>query len=218
LEETRRIRVLLADDHDIVRRGLYRILETDRSVEVVGEARDGAEAVTLAKALQPDVIVMDIKMPKMDGISATREIKRELPSCAVLIFSMIAEDSFEEAIEAGISGYILKDGDSAKVLEAIHQIRRGINPLSLALNKKLMTEYYRIGSETAHSLTPRQVRVLKLISEGVGSEGICTSLKISFSTEKRELRAIYDLLGVSTRAQAVAVAIKQGILSKPSSP
>jgi DNA-binding NarL/FixJ family response regulator len=212
--EPPRTRVLIADDHDIVRRGLCRILEMDKGIEVVGEARDGLEAVTLAKSLRPDVIVMDVKMPNLDGISATREIKQALPGCAVLIFSMVADNSFEEAVEAGISGYILKDGDSGKVLQAIHQIKQGINPLSLSLNKKLMTEYYKIGSDKTLSLTPRQIQVIQLMSEGVGSKGICERLNVSFSTEKRELRTIYSLLGVTTRAQAVAVAIKQGILRR----
>src|SRR5208283_1142039 len=110
-----RIRVLIVDDHDIVRQGLRRVLELDRNIEIVGEAKNGAEAIRKAQVLVPEVVVMDLKMPDMDGITATREIKKASPQVYVLILTMFADEYIEEAIEAGVSGYLLKDGDSTKI-------------------------------------------------------------------------------------------------------
>jgi DNA-binding NarL/FixJ family response regulator len=209
---SRRIRVLIVDDHDIVRQGLRRVLEFDKGIEIVGEARDGAEAIRKADALIPEVIVMDLKMPDMDGITATREIKKRLPQVYVLILTMFADEYIEEAIEAGVSGYMLKDGDSSKISRAIKQLREGVNPISPALNKKLVTEYMKLRKRDLFTLTRRQQQLLELMCEGIDSESICLRMGISMSTEKRELRNIYNILDVNCRAHAISVAIKHGLL------
>jgi two-component system response regulator DegU len=210
-------KVLIVDDHDIVRQGLHRVLDLDHTINIVGEAKSGAEAIIKAVALNPDVVVMDLKMPDMDGIMATREIKKRLPHVYVLILTMFADEYVEEAIGAGVSGYLLKDGDSAKISQAIKQLREGANPISPVLNKKLMMAYLRLRKQDVFSLTKRQQHILEFIGDGVGSDLICQKLNISTSTEKRELKSIYEILGVKCRAQAISVAIKHGFLKYPQS-
>jgi two-component system, NarL family, response regulator LiaR len=210
------IRVMLVDDHEIVRQGLRRVLETDAGIRVIGEARNGIEAVRQAALLSPDVIVMDLHMPLMDGIKATREIKRNAPDVAVLALTMYADDLLPEGIEAGIGGFMLKDGDSQQMTEAIYQIHQGINPVSPALNKKLLTEYYRLHRQSSLALTSRQKDILTLVCEGVEVNSICAQLCISLSTQKREMREIYNKLGVNSRAHACSIAIKTGIIKMSS--
>jgi DNA-binding NarL/FixJ family response regulator len=206
------IRILLVDDHSVVRQGLRRILESDANLKVVGEASNGAEAVGLAVAHRPDVIVMDMKMPRMDGIQATREIKKQLPGVAVLAFTMYADDLLPEAIDAGITGFILKDGDGHQISQAIHQIHQGVNPLSPSLNKRLMAEYYRLHKQNSLALTKRQKEILKLVCDGSSVEVICHQVCISPSTQKREMREIYNKLGVNSRAHACSIAVREGLI------
>ena len=186
------IRVVLVDDHEIVRQGLRRVLEADSGIRVIGEAKNGVEAVRQAALLSPDVIVMDLHMPQMDGIQATREIKQNSPEVAVLALTMYADDLLPEGIEAGIGGFMLKDGDSQQVTQAIYQIHQGINPISPALNKKLLTEYYRLNRQNSLALTNRQKEILTLVCEGIDVNAICGQLCISLSTQKREMREIYN--------------------------
>jgi two-component system response regulator NreC len=211
-QTVKRIRVLIADDHDIVRQGLKRVLGVDDGIEVVGEANSGLQAVKQALALEPEVILMDLKMPDMDGITATREIKKDLPQTQVIMLTMHAEEYIEDAIEAGVSGYLLKDGDSTKISRAIRQLKEGNNPISPALNKQLVTSYLKLQKKDVFSLTKRQQQILNLICEGVETNEICNRLGISMSTEKRELKNIYSILDVNCRAHAIAVAIKQGLI------
>ena len=206
------IRVMLVDDHEIVRQGLRRVLEGDAGIRVIGEAKNGVEAVRQAALLSPDVIVMDLHMPQMDGITATREIKQNTPGVAVLALTMYADDLLPEGIEAGIGGFMLKDGDSQQVKQAIYQIHQGINPVSPALNKKLLTEYYRLHKQNSLALTNRQKGILTLVCDGVDVNSICGQLCISLSTQKREMREIYNKLGVNSRAHACSIAIKTGIV------
>jgi DNA-binding NarL/FixJ family response regulator len=210
--ETKHIRVLLVDDHDIIRQGLKRVLRLDDQIEVVGEAANGAEAIAQTTALMPEVILMDLKMPVMDGITAAREIKKKFPQIYIIILT-IAEEYLEEAIEAGVSGFLLKDCDSSTISKAIRQLREGANPISLALNKKLVTSYLNLQKkDPLFSLTERQQQILELICEGVDSPSLCKRLSISLSTQKRELKNIYSVLDVNCRAQAIAVATKMGLI------
>jgi len=208
----KRVRVLIADDHDIVRQGLRRVLEMDESIEVVGEARNGTEAVSRAIALTPDVIVMDLKMPEMDGITATREIKQRVPNVSILVLTMFADNFVQEAIEAGVSGYLLKDGDASKITKAVAQLQEGESPISPALNRTLVTEYVKLQRQKPSPLTDRQLDILKLTCQGVNAVGICDRLSISLSTQKREMRNIFTALGVNCAAHAVSVALKQGLI------
>lgn len=208
-----KIKVLLVDDHQVVREGLRRIVQLDDGIEVVGEAKSGEEAVIKATSLVPDVIVMDLKMPGMDGIAATREIKQRLPDVNVLVLTLYAEDFIKQAIEAGASGYLLKDSDTDQITSAIHQVNDGLSPIALSITRDLVMEFAKISkSNRSYLLTKRQIEVLKLISEGISSREIGEQLFISASTVKREIRHIFDKLGVSDRSHAVSQAIKRQLI------
>jgi DNA-binding NarL/FixJ family response regulator len=207
------IRVLIVDDHQVVREGLRRIVQMDEELEVVGEAKSGEEAITKAVSLSPDVVVMDLKMPGMDGIAATREIKQRLPDTSVLVLTLYAEDFIKQAIEAGASGYLLKDSDTDQITNAIHQVHNGLSPIALSLTRDLVMEFAKLSkSNRSYLLSKRQVEILRLIAEGVSSGEIGKHLFISQSTVKREIRHIFDKLGVSDRSHAVSLAIKRQLI------
>ena len=207
------IKVLIVDDHYVVREGLRRILDTDEEVEVVGEARNGEEAVAKATSLVPDVIIMDLKMPGMDGIMATHEIKQVMPDVNILVLTLYAEDFINQAVEAGVSGYLLKDSDSDQITKAIHQVHEGLCPIAPSLTRELVTKFVQLSRNDQSSLlTKRQVEILRLIAEGVSGKDIGSQLFISTSTVKREIRNIFDKLGVNDRAQAVSEAMKRRII------
>lgn len=207
------IKVLIVDDHQVVREGLRRMLSLERGIQVVGEASDGQEAVLKAVALSPDVVTMDLKMPGMDGISATKEIKQRSPETNVLMLTLYAEDYVREAIEAGASGYLLKDSDCDQIVSAIRQVNRGLCPIAPSLTRELVTEFARLSrSSQTHILTKRQREILKLVAEGISGKEISNCLYISTSTVKREIRTILARLGVTDRAQAVSEAIKRNLI------
>lgn len=207
------IKVLIVDDHYVVREGLRRILDTDEEVEVVGEARNGEEAVAKATSLVPDVIIMDLKMPGMDGIMATHEIKQVMPDVNILVLTLYAEDFINQAVEAGVSGYLLKDSDSDQITKAIHQVYEGLCPIAPSLTRELVTKFVQLSRNDQSSLlTKRQAEILRLIAEGVSGKDIGSQLFISTSTVKREIRNIFDKLGVNDRAQAVSEAMKRRII------
>ncbi len=204
---------MLVDDHQVVREGLRRIVQMDEGIDVIGEANSGEDAITKAVALVPDVIVMDLKMPGMDGISATREIKKRLPNVNVLVLTLYAEDYIKQAIEAGASGYLLKDSDTEQITTAIHQVYQGLSPIALSITRDLVIEFAKISkSNRSFLLTKRQIDILRLISEGISSKEIGEQLFISASTVKREIRHIFDKLGVSDRSHAVSQAIKRQLI------
>ena len=207
------IRLLVVDDHQVVREGLRRMLELEKWITVVGEASNGEEAIEKAISLNPDIVVMDLKMPGMDGISATREIKQRAPHVNILILTLYAEDFVQQAIEAGASGYLLKDSDCEQITDAIYQVRDGLCPIAPSLTRELVTEFARL-SRNQHSavLTGRQREILKLIGDGINGKDIGDFLFISTSTVKREIRNILGKLGVNDRAQAVSEAIKRKII------
>lgn len=206
------IRVLVVDDHQVVREGLRRILELDKEIKVVGEARNGGEAVTKAVSLSPDVIIMDLKMPGMDGITATRKIKQEKPEINILILTLYGEDFVRQAIEAGVSGYLLKDSECEMITKAIHQVHDGLSPIAPSLTRGLVKELAKLSENSRTLLTTRQVEVLKLIAEGMSGKDIGQNLYISTSTVKREIRNIFNKLGVNDRAPAVSEAMKRQLI------
>ena len=207
------ISVLIVDDHQVVREGLRRMLSLERGIQVVGEAGSGEDAVARAISMTPDVITMDLKMPGMDGITATRLIKEKAPECGILMLTLYAEDYIKEAIEAGASGYLLKDSDSDQIVAAIRQVYQGLCPIAPSLTKELVTEFARLSRNTRSIiLTRRQREVLRLVAEGVSGKEIGNSLYISASTVKREIRNILARLGVGDRAQAVSEAIKRNLI------
>ena len=207
------VNVLIVDDHQVVREGLRRILELDGSIKVVGEAEDGEDAISRAVQLQPDVIVMDLKMPGMDGISATREIKSRLPNVNILVLTLYAEDFVRQAIEAGASGYMLKDSDSEQISKAVHQVHEGLSPIAPSLSRGLVVEFAALSrSSRSAVLTRRQAEILRLIADGVSSREISSGLFVSASTVKREIRNIFNKLGVNDRSHAVSLALKKQLI------
>lgn len=207
------IGVLLVDDHQVVREGLRRILQSLDGIKVLDEATNGEEAVEKAQKLLPDVVIMDLKMPGMDGVMATKEIKEKLPGVNILILTLYAEDFVRQAIEAGASGYILKDSPSAEIARAIRQVYEGQSPIAPSLSRGLMTEFAAISRNSRSStLTGRQRDILKLIADGVSSVDISRDMYISASTVKREIRNIFNKLGVNDRSHAVSQAIKRQLI------
>ena len=213
MKESPTIRVLIVDDHPVVREGLRRMLELGEGIHVVGEASSGEEAIAKAVSFAPDVITMDLKMPGMDGITTTSEIKQRLPEANILMLTLYAEDFVKEAIEAGASGYLLKDSDCEQIAKAIYQVYDGLCPITPSLTRALVTEFAMLSRNNRSSiLTKRQKEVLTLISEGMSDKEIGSRLFISTSTVKREIRHILGKLKVNDRAQAVCEAIKRKLI------
>ena len=207
------IRVVIADDHAVVREGLRRMFEHDDNLNVVGEASNGEEAIDRAITLSPDVITMDLKMPVMDGIAATREIKQKAPAVNVLMLTLYGEDFVREAIEAGASGYILKDSDCEQIIQAIHQVRDHLCPIAPSLTRELVSQLGRLAQNNQSSvLTRRQLEILRSISQGATGKEIASQLFISPATVKREIRRILVRLGVKDRAQAVSEAVRHNLI------
>ena len=205
------IRVLLVDDHQVVREGLKRMLEPDKDIKVVGEAVNGEDAITQAELLSPDVILMDIKMPDMDGITATRQLRQKMPDIKVIMLTLY--EYVTEAVEAGASGYILKDASRERLIQAIHDAYDGYSPLAPSLTRQVLTELANLSRVSRDSLlSERQCEILRLIAAGLVSRDIGVKLCISESTVKKELAHIFDKLGVNDRAQAVSEAMKQKLI------
>jgi DNA-binding NarL/FixJ family response regulator len=195
------IRVLLCDDHVVVREGLARLLENADGIEVVGVASDGQQGLEEARATRPDVILMDLSMPRLDGVSATRAIIAELPGTYIVVLTSFADrDRVLQAIDAGAAGYVLKDSDGAEVVRAIRAAAAGDAPLDPRAARAVLTS--RIRSTPATSLTPREREVLALVGAGLSNKVIAMRLGISEATVKAHLTRIYQQIGVTDRTQA----------------
>jgi len=206
------IRVLIVDDHSVVREGLRMFLARDPDLEVVGEAADGAQALQQARLLQPDVVVMDLLMPVMDGIAATRAIRNELPETEVLALTSVLESaSVVEAIRAGAIGYLLKDTQAAELRAAIKAAAAGRVCLSPQASAYLLGTIRM--PERPESLTPREMDVLHLLAQGHSNKEIARALQLVEETVKFHVRHILSKLGVQSRTQAVLTAIRLGMVS-----
>lgn len=221
---SRRIRVLIADDHTIVRSGVRLLLEGESDVEVVGEAVTGEAAVSMAAALQPDVVLMDIAMPGMDGIEATRRIKAASPQIGVLVLTMHRSDEhFFAMLKAGASGYVLKAAETNELLGAIHSVARGEAFLYPAMAKRLMEDYLsRVpGSEDSSDsrLTPRERQILKLIADGYTNKEIADRLVLSPSTVHSHRNNLMRKLDLDTQHGLIQYARRRGwIADDPGQP
>ena len=209
------IRVLLGDDHTLVREGLRRSIESTEGVEVVGEAANGADMVRLAREARPDVVVLDIRMPEMDGIEAARRMATELDSTRVVMLTAYDDRHFVvEAVRAGARGYVLKSKDAAHLLEAVRLVHEGhmvIDPeLVVALADELSVAKTRDAG--AESLTEREIEVLQLLAFGYTNRDIAKRLYISPDTVKTHLEHIYQKLGASDRTAAVAEAFRRRLI------
>lgn len=225
-ESIRQTRVVVVDDHDLVRSGVKNLISSQDSLEVVGEAANGRDAIEACRNLLPDLVLMDVRMPEMDGLTATKEIKRQLPGLAVLILTTYEnEDYLLEAIRAGAAGYVLKDAPEEQLITAIRKVLEGETTMSrtLATNllQRLATETPKYSPEPAAAdlpdpLTPRELEVLQLLALGHTNPQIGKELVISLGTVKNHVEHIRAKLGTSDRTQSVVRALELGLISLPS--
>ncbi len=210
------IRILIVDDHDIVRKGIRALLATKRDMQVVGEASNGAEAVTQVQALHPDVVLMDLVMPKMDGIQATREITAGQPGTRVLVLtSFAADEQVFPAIQAGALGYLLKDSGPQELIQAIRQVYRGEPSLEPTIARKVLAELSNPPQKklTPDPLTARELDILRLIAQGQSNKEIAGKLVIAEETVHSHVSNILNKLHLASRTQAALYALKEGIAS-----
>lgn len=210
------IRVLLVDDHVIVRRGIRALLTTEPEIEVVGEAQDGQEALARIQALAPDVILLDLLMPRMDGIEVTRRVVADDPRARILVLtSFAADDKVFPAIKAGALGYLLKDTGPEALVSAIRQVYRGESSLSPAIARKVLHELSRPSDRppTPDPLTERELEVLQVIAQGKSNAEIAEALIISEATVRTHVSNILGKLHLASRTQAALYALREGLAS-----
>lgn len=201
------IRVLIADDHAIVRHGLCALLGTERGIEVVGEARDGNEAVARTKQLAPDVVVMDIVMPRKDGVEATEEIRAAVPSAKIVVLTSFGtSDKISRAIEAGATGALMKTAEDRELLSAIRTVASGGRVISPAVRKLISTD------PPAPELTPRQLEILQAMARGLTNKDIAKMFSIRTDGVNEHVLAILAKLGAANRTEAVATAIRKQLI------
>ncbi len=210
------IRLLIVDDHVIVRKGLRALLAEIDDIEVIGEAGDGQQAVDLAESFQPDVILMDIIMPNMDGIEATRQITAHQPEARVLaLTSFAADDKLFPAIKAGALGYLLKDSDPEELVRAIRQVHRGEPSLHPSIARKVLQELGQPSPQpqTPDPLTEREVEVLRFVAKGLSNQAIADQLTIAEVTVRTHVSHILSKLHLANRVQATLYALREGLTS-----
>lgn len=238
ITNTNSARLLIADDHELVRDGYQRMLSREPDLEVIGEASNGREAVELCRELDPDLVLMDVRMPEMDGLEATRKIKGELPTVSVLVVTTYENpDYLFEAVEAGAAGYVLKDAPKRQLIDAIRRTLNGESPLNQELAMQLISRFSRQTREPGDTpqaqapvpqqhrgafatplqeLTPRELEVLQLVAQGKNNPQIAQELVISRATAKTHVERIIRKLGVSDRTQAAICAIELGLVTSES--
>jgi DNA-binding NarL/FixJ family response regulator len=207
---SRTARLVIVDDHELARAGLRRMLASERDVEVVGEASNGHQAVAVCQRLRPDLVLMDMRMPELDGLAATRAIKRDYPTTSVIIVTMHENpDYLLEAVKAGVAGYVLKGATRRELLTTVRQVLAGesvLQPeLATQLLRRLVSESGRDTVWPPNSLTPREREVLQLVAQGQTNHEIARELTLSASTVKSHLKHIIAKLGVSDRTQAAVL-------------
>jgi DNA-binding NarL/FixJ family response regulator len=214
------VRVLIVDDDDLMRAGLKSVLASDESVQVVGEAGDGREAVATLRATQPDVVLMDVRMPELDGIAATRNVLEAAPDVRVLILTTFEEDDYIfGALSAGASGFLLKRTRPEQLIAAIHTVAAGDSLLSPSVTRRVIDRMARqpvpqASSAELRALTPREREVLELVARGLSNAEIAEAFVIEESTVKTHVKRILGKLGLRDRVQAVIFAYESG-LTKP---
>jgi NarL family two-component system response regulator LiaR len=207
---------MIVDDHAIVRKGIRALLTTEKDIQVIGEASDGAEAIAQASALKPDVILMDLVMPKIDGIGATKQITEQQPGMRILILtSFAADDKVFPAIKAGALGYLLKDTGPQELIQAIHQVYRGEPSLEPSIARKVLTELSTPQQKplSPDPLTERELGILRLLAQGCSNKDIAEQLVITEMTVRTHVSNILSKLHLASRTQAALYALKEGIAS-----
>lgn len=217
------LRILLVDDHVLFRKGVAALLASRQNIQVVGEASNGLEAIETARELLPDVILMDINMPRCDGLEATRRIKREMPHVKIVMLTVSDDDQhLFDAIKSGAQGYLLKDLEPRQLHELLENISRGEAPLSGVIAAKILKEFSRPvpeteqGGEMIEELTSREAEILQLVAEGKTNREIAAFLVISENTVKIHLRNILEKLHLQNRIQAAVYAVRQGLVGQDS--
>ena len=214
------IRVLIADDQPLYRRGLEVVLHTEENIEVVGEAENGEEAIAKAEELAPDVVLMDVRMPRINGIEATQAIRDRVPTTKILMLTVSDEDSdLYEAIKAGASGYLLKEVSVEEVADSIRAVMQGESKITPSMASKLINEFSAMSKRAderqrlpAPALTARELEVLKLVAKGMSNREIADELFISENTVKNHVRNILEKLHLHSRMEAVMYALREKLL------
>lgn len=210
---SKKITILLADDHSVVRQGFRRILESQSDMEIVGEAANGREAIERATTLSPDVVVMDVAMPELNGIEATRRLMESSPRTRVLALSMHKDAVYvREILRAGARGYLLKDAIDADLLAAVRAIARGEGYLSPAIADAVLTDYRQHVTDPIDLLTSREREVLQLIAEGKTNKEIATDLKLSVYTVDAHRGRIMEKLNLHSTGELVRFAVRKGLI------
>ncbi len=208
------IRVLLVDDHQVVRQGLRKMLDGEKGIEVVGDAGSAEEILAEVELLSPDIVLMDIRMPGMGGIEATRQLKAKQPECSIIVLTLYGE-YLPQAIEAGAVGYLLKNIKREELSQAIRAVYRGQSPLDLSLSRELFAQFAALASSDGRPrgyLAAPEREILRLIASGASNREIGDRLFMSTATVKRGVRRIFDKLEVRSRSQAVAEAYKRRLI------
>ena len=212
-----KLKVIIVDDHALFRRGLEMVLENETDIEVVGEAHDGQQAVDKTSELMPDVVLMDVRMPRRSGIEATQRIKELMPHVKIVVLTNSDEEAdLYEAIKAGASGYLLKEISSEEVADAIRSVVQGHSRISPAMASKLLTEFQAMSKRTDDrqtlappKLTERELQILRLVAKGLGNRDIAQQLFISENTVKNHIRNILEKLQLHSRMEAVIYAVRE---------
>jgi DNA-binding NarL/FixJ family response regulator len=211
-----KVNILIVDDHTLFRTGVCRMLEAEEDMHVVGEAATGQEALEQARQLMPDVILMDIKMPDLDGISAARTLHREMPHVGIIFITMFEDDEFIfQGLQAGGRGYILKDAGPETMLRAIRAVAHGESLLGSTVAEKVMRQFSALPGKQTNlfdDLTPRELQVLEQVAKGLSNSEIAQELTISEKTVKNHINNIFSKLHVNDRSQAMLYAIRKGLV------
>jgi DNA-binding NarL/FixJ family response regulator len=204
------IRILISDDHPVVRAGLRGMINGEPGFEVIGEAENGKEAIALTGELKPDIILMDLRMPEMDGVTAIGHIKADYPHINILVLTTYESDAdILRAIETGATGYLLKDTPREELFGAIRMVAEGKSPLDPGVATRIMQ---RIRGSDEEGLSTREIEVLELVARGTSNKEIAKQLWVSETTVKSHMLHIFDKLGVTDRTAAVTAALKRGII------
>lgn len=216
------IRVLVADDHPVVREGLRKMISLTDDIEVVGEAVNGEDAVAKVEALSPHVVLMDLRMPGIDGVEATKRIRAGTPSAEVIVLSNYDEDRYIfDALRAGAKSYLLKDASPERLADAIRSVARGESTLDSGVMSRVVSEFRHMGTgvgQRGERLTARELEILQCLVDGLSNQEAADALVVSEKTVKSHLTNIYRKLEVRDRGQAIVVALRDGLATAPASP
>jgi len=210
----RKIRILITDDHYVVREGLSAMLSREQNIEVAGEAENGLQAIAKADELKPDIILMDLRMPVMDGVQAMQKIKQTHPEIKFIVLTTYDTDEYIfKGIEAGARAYLLKDSPREELFRAIRAVYRGESLIEPAIVGKVLDRLVELSHQgTTAGLSKREIEVLELVAKGTGNKTIADTLKISESTVKTHIQSIFQKLDVNDRTEAVTTALSKGII------